>query len=486
MADVISGLKDDDIATEWRHERASQTADDDGTDSAAARTTPTADRRRRRRRDGSDDADDTDRRRRHAGPDAMRDPEARRDRALLPGRSRPLRRRPRGVPVDRLRAGAASLAPPRSVSTTCCRWPTSTGPSPAPGYAGPRSALVRDGDAIAAAPLHAPRPHRAAPRSTTSSTPAGCSTCSPTAPPIVLQGLHRWWPPAARFCRDLELTLGHPVQANAYLTPPGAAGLAPHHDTHDVFVLQVAGTKHWVVRRAGARHPAPPPRVRPRRRRRQPGAVRGRPGSRRRALPAPRRRPLGDRPAGRVAAPDPRHPGHHRPRRPGRDLVDAAADDVAFRRTLPPGWPFDDDQAAGAVKAIVADLVDWLGRIDPARAWPPALRDRFVANRTPLLDGQLGEIARARRPGRRHVVRRRPATIAPPSTPSDGALRLTLGDRRVVLPAALEPALRRLLDGGAHRVGDLADLLDGPSRLVLARRLVREGALRTAAPPGDG
>jgi hypothetical protein len=32
MADVISGLTDEDIATEWRHERASATADDDGTD----------------------------------------------------------------------------------------------------------------------------------------------------------------------------------------------------------------------------------------------------------------------------------------------------------------------------------------------------------------------------------------------------------------------------------------------------------------------
>ncbi|MGH9111957.1 MAG: hypothetical protein ACRDZN_06625 [Acidimicrobiales bacterium] len=33
MAEVISGLSDDDIATEWRHERASDTAtDDDATD----------------------------------------------------------------------------------------------------------------------------------------------------------------------------------------------------------------------------------------------------------------------------------------------------------------------------------------------------------------------------------------------------------------------------------------------------------------------
>jgi hypothetical protein len=65
-------------------------------------------------------------------------------------------------------------------------------------------------------------------------------------------------------------------------------------------------------------------------------------------------------------------------------------------------------------------------------------------------------------------------------------LRLTLGDRRVEMPAPLEPAVRRLLDGSPHRVGELADLLDAPSRLVLVRRLVREGALRARGPGADG
>jgi hypothetical protein len=32
MPDVITGLTDDDIATEWRHEKASTTDDDDATD----------------------------------------------------------------------------------------------------------------------------------------------------------------------------------------------------------------------------------------------------------------------------------------------------------------------------------------------------------------------------------------------------------------------------------------------------------------------
>ena len=45
------------------------------------------------------------------------------------------------------------------------------------------------------------------------------------------------------------------------------------------------------------------------------------------------------------------------------------------------------------------------------------------------------------------------------------------------MPAVLGPALRRIRDGGPFRLADLGDLLDGPSRLVLGRRLVLEGLL---------
>jgi bifunctional lysine-specific demethylase and histidyl-hydroxylase NO66 len=64
---------------------------------------------------------------------------------------------------------------------------------------------------------------------------------------LVLQGLHYTWPPLAEFCRALEAELGHPAQANAYYTPRDAQGLPVHHDTHDVFSLQVAGEKRWLV-----------------------------------------------------------------------------------------------------------------------------------------------------------------------------------------------------------------------------------------------
>ncbi len=64
---------------------------------------------------------------------------------------------------------------------------------------------------------------------------------------LVLQGLHRTWPPLVRFGSRLSTELGHPVQINSYLTPPQNQGFAPHYDTHDVFVLQVAGRKRWLV-----------------------------------------------------------------------------------------------------------------------------------------------------------------------------------------------------------------------------------------------
>ncbi|MGY0021527.1 cupin domain-containing protein [Streptomyces sp. YJ-C3] len=64
---------------------------------------------------------------------------------------------------------------------------------------------------------------------------------------LVLQALQRTWEPVADFSARLGTELGHPVQANAYVTPPQNRGFDDHYDVHDVFVLQVAGTKRWII-----------------------------------------------------------------------------------------------------------------------------------------------------------------------------------------------------------------------------------------------
>lgn len=72
---------------------------------------------------------------------------------------------------------------------------------------------------------------------------------------IVLQALHRTHAPVIDFAQALGADLGHPVQVNAYLTPPQSQGFSSHYDVHDVFVLQISGAKRWRIH--APVHPAP-------------------------------------------------------------------------------------------------------------------------------------------------------------------------------------------------------------------------------------
>ena len=64
---------------------------------------------------------------------------------------------------------------------------------------------------------------------------------------IVFEALHQRHLPLASLCYSLECEIGHHCQANIYLTPPNAKGFCAHYDLHDVFVLQVSGTKRWRI-----------------------------------------------------------------------------------------------------------------------------------------------------------------------------------------------------------------------------------------------
>jgi JmjC domain len=64
---------------------------------------------------------------------------------------------------------------------------------------------------------------------------------------VVLQALQFVDPAHAQLSTNLALELDHPVQVNAYLTPPAERGLDIHFDFHDVLVVQLAGAKRWHV-----------------------------------------------------------------------------------------------------------------------------------------------------------------------------------------------------------------------------------------------
>ena len=292
---------------------------------------------------------------------------------------------------------------------------------------------------------------------------------------IVLQALHRMWPPVARFCRDLELTLTHPVQANAYVTPATARGFDVHHDTHDVFVLQTHGHKAWrvyrpVVELAGPEQPW-------RKGTDDPGPV---------VLEA------------ELAPGDclyiPRGFLHDAQAREEvsihvtvgilvstwldvwRHVMRSAPDHLPFREALPVGFARDPDR-------LLEDLPD---RSKAFRAWLDDAEDQevvasfiraFHAGRRRLLSGQLEQMERLRRSGPDTTFARRPGSVFQVSVEGSEAV-VALGPVELRMPAHVEPDLRFVAASWEpFRPSDLPGSLDEESRLVLLRRLVLEGAV---------
>jgi JmjC domain len=64
---------------------------------------------------------------------------------------------------------------------------------------------------------------------------------------ISLPAFHRAWQPLGVLAAAIEDGFDHPVHTNVYITPGNASGFTPHYDTHEVFVLQIAGGKRWRI-----------------------------------------------------------------------------------------------------------------------------------------------------------------------------------------------------------------------------------------------
>ena len=60
---------------------------------------------------------------------------------------------------------------------------------------------------------------------------------------VVVNEVHKKFAPVGELCAQVNRDFQLRCQANAYLSPPGNQGFHSHYDTHDVFVLQLAGRK---------------------------------------------------------------------------------------------------------------------------------------------------------------------------------------------------------------------------------------------------
>lgn len=72
---------------------------------------------------------------------------------------------------------------------------------------------------------------------------------------IVVSEVHKKFPALQNLCVQFSREFRMKCQANAYLSPAGNQGFHSHYDTHDVFVLQVAGRKKFRFYSAGIKLP---------------------------------------------------------------------------------------------------------------------------------------------------------------------------------------------------------------------------------------
>jgi Cupin superfamily protein len=255
------------------------------------------------------------------------------------------------------------------------------------------------------------------------------------------------------------------VQANAYYTPRSAQGLPVHHDTHDVFSLQVAGEKRWLVYDPVLELPLKNQRYS------QSLGSPGRPVEDVTLAPGDTLYlPRGWLHEAKTSESDSLHitvgVNVYTWLDAVRAALDACGEEVDFRRGVHPdeGEPPEE---------LLERLRERLSPEDVARR----RRERFVRSRRPLRHGQLRALRALDALELDTEVERRVTAIADVGR-ADGTVALSFEGKTVVFPAHAADAVADVVGAvDPFRPRDLAGDLDDEGRLVLVRRLVREGFL---------
>jgi len=288
--------------------------------------------------------------------------------------------------------------------------------------------------------------------------------------------LHTFVPRLHELCRSLERELSCRFQTNIYMTPPGSQGFPPHYDSHDVIILQVHGTKHWQIFDTPIELP-----------------FRGQPFKR------------AETPVGAVTMEFDLEPGdmfylprgmmHDAQTRQGETLhitvgalattwtevlleavAKMALSDAEMRRALPPGFArtgFDRTDARTTFRELlrrVADKADADAALDH-------FADDLVSTRTALLEGQLEQILSLGKLTLNERVGARPNLLYR-YREKDGVFIVSCYGAEMRLPAHAAVPTRYALDTPDFAVRDLPGDLDDEGKLVLVKRLMREGMVR--------
>ena len=293
---------------------------------------------------------------------------------------------------------------------------------------------------------------------------------------VVFQQLHRRVPALARLCVAIGRRFGSRVQTNIYLTPPRAQGFVAHWDTHDVFVLQIAGQKRWMIYDTPIPLPLRGQKFDPAEH--QPGAMTDQfelsAGS---LVYIPRGLMHAAESLDEVSL----HVTLGVTAFTWTDFLlqgvsALALDEPSLRRTLPLGF------ASGELSAVERDRLgrEHLQRVieclDTGPVWAYFRQEASAAN-TPLYTDLLGDRVAGGALGPASVVARRADMMIEVEHGADTCV-MRFGGQELTLPARVRPAVEFAARTARFRVEDLPDCLDAKGKVTLVQRLITEGLLQ--------
>lgn len=290
---------------------------------------------------------------------------------------------------------------------------------------------------------------------------------------IVLAFLDTVVAPLAWLCRGLEGELNFPLQANVYLTPAGGQGAKHHYDTHDVFVLQIVGSKRWTMYGTPVELPLGSQDFDPK------VHDRGAPSKEFELEPGD----LAYIPRGVV------HDARSSEQlslhitvgvlcyRWADLLLEFVAEstlrDVALRRGLPPGFARNESARCHA-QQVFASLVRRLATDSDCGPLLGRFADQWISACPPLLSGQMDQIELLNKISIGSVVGARSGAVFR-IEPGAGSTTVHAFARKLTFPAYVDADLQFALNQSRFSVRDLPGNLDDNGKLTLVRRLVREG-----------
>jgi ribosomal protein L16 Arg81 hydroxylase len=290
---------------------------------------------------------------------------------------------------------------------------------------------------------------------------------------ISVSYLHERMPQLAALCEAMEKPFSQHFQTNIYLSPPNAQGFKTHFDNHDVLVLQVSGSKVWTLYDS-IELPLQGQRFDPDKH------IAG-PATSEFVLNAGDMFycPRGVYHSARSTDETSLHITLGLIGKTWADLMmealsEVCVSSVAFRRNLPAGFAngdFDAARANGTFRALLEEFV--------AKAqFAPVLErmaDDFATSRRPVLPGGLQELSGPEITARSKVAPR--PNLMCRLRAKDAEIRLLFGSSEITFPVFVGEALDFCIKGPAFLVREVPDSLDEAGKVVLVRRLVKEGVL---------